>query len=125
MPNFKYTKKKHQAPKNPFQGKASVHPEHPAVWVLNLILAEVDRQVWEKERNTYPRAGFSSERETVLGNVPEADRTERQVRIQELKKKIKHNITTCREAMAKTKETPRLRDSKGNFPAGRGRGQTK
>ena len=73
----------------------------------------------------YPRAGFSSKRETVLGNVPEADRMEQQVRIQELKKKIKHNITTCREAMAKTKETPRLRDSKGNFLAGRGRDQLK
>ena len=34
------------------------------------------------------------------------------------------NIDNCRKSMVETKETPRLCDSKGNYPARRGRGQS-
>ena len=90
---------------NPFKGRTLVHHEHPAVWVLNLILAEVDRRIEEKEWSTYPRMLATPNKELVLENVPGGVETGKQARIRKLKEKIKVNIDNCRKAMVKTKQT--------------------
>ena len=111
MPNVRYTERKRGNPVNPFKGKASVHHEHPAVWVLNLILAEVDQRIKEKERSTYPRTSAAPDKEPVLENVPGSLETGKQAWIRKLKEKIKVNIDNCRQAMVKTKQTMSFKDS--------------
>ena len=71
----------------------------------------------------YLRTSVEPAGEPVPENVPDAE-SGRQVRIHSLKEKIKMNIADCRKSMVKTKETPTLHDSKGNFPTKRGRGHS-
>ena len=87
MPNIQYTERKRGNPVNPFKGKTSVHRDHPTVWVLNLILAEVDRQIEEKERSTYPRTSPAPDDKPVLENVPEGVEVDQPARIAKLKER--------------------------------------
>ena len=123
MPNIRYTKRKRGNPVNPFKGKTSVHHDHPAIWVLNLILAKVDRQIEEKEWSTYPRTSPAPDDKPVLENVPESVEVDQRARIAKLKEKVKVNIDNCRKTMVKTKQTLSFRDSRGNLPTGRGGGK--
>ena len=123
MPNLRYTKRKRGDPVNPFKGKASVHRDHPAIWILNLILAEVEQQIEEKERSTYPRTSSVPDDKPVLKNVPGSVEVDQRTRIAKLKEKVKINIDNCRKTMVKTKQTLSFRDSRGNLPTGRGGGK--
>ena len=138
MPNAKGIEQKTPTTPNP-SGRSNVTMNHPVVWILDLILAEVDRQVTEagkenqvrkpheegsEEQGTYlstpQRMGTEHIPENVLENVEECETPNL---IESLKEKVKKNITNCREYMARQKQMLSFKDQFGNLLVGRGRGK--
>ena len=135
MPNFKYTARKAPSSPNPFR-RASIPANHPAVEVVELIVAEVFKQVqvWEESRDnapltegegrpgTYSSTSPQSMNKSVPENAPKPKATTPNGKAA-LYQKVKRNIDTYRGSMVKMKSTPSFRDERGNLPVGRGRGK--
>ena len=139
MPNLKKTERKNPPPPNPFR-RAGIPGNHPMVWILELILAEVDRQVTQKmeqaqvvmsmgKGDTEPQGTYLSMHvepatEQVPKNILETEKeSETPSTLERLQTKVKENIAVCREPMAKQKQTESFMYKHGNLPARRGRGK--
>ena len=136
MPNTKGIEQKTPTTPKP-SARANVTMNRPVVWILDLILVEVDRQVTEarkenqpsmphgeegsKEQGTYPSTPRRMETEHVPKNILEnVEEYGTPTLIESLKEKVKKNIANCRESMARQKQTLSFRDQFGNLPVGRG-----
>ena len=138
MPNAKGIKQKTPTTPNP-SGRSNVTMNHPVVWILDLILTEVDRQVSEagkenqvrkpheegsEEQGMYPSTPWRMETEHIPENVLEnVKKCETPTLIESLKEKFKKNIANCRESMARQKQMLSFKDQFGNLPVGRGQGK--
>ena len=135
MPNTKGIKQKTPTIPNP-SGRSNVTMNHPVVWILDLILTEVDQQVTEagkqnqvrkpheegsEEQGMYRSTPQRMETEHVPENVLEnVEECETPTLIESLKKKVKKNIANCRDSMARHKQMLSFKDQFGNLPVGRG-----
>ena len=135
MPNFKYIGWKAPLSPNPFR-RASIPANHPAMEVVELIMAEVFKRVQEQEgvkEDTSLTMGMDESKmypsmspKTTIGSVPEnIPKPESSAKNKKgaLRQKVKKNIDAYRGSMVKTKSTPSFRDERGNLPVGRGRGK--
>ena len=107
MPNAKGIEQKNPTTPNP-PGRSNVTMNHPAVWILDLILMEVDRQVTEagkenqgrkpheegsEEQGTYLSTPRRMETEHVPENVLEnVEECETPTLIESLKEKVKETL---------------------------------
>ena len=102
--------------------------------VLELILAEVDKQVMQKQREGEKEGGESMEisgmypsmcSESVMEQVPEnvLVANAEPLTLEKLCRKVKSNIATCRTSMAKQKQMESFKDKHRNLSLGRGRGK--
>ena len=144
MAKTKQTKQRHRISPNPFR-RGLVAIDHPAPWIMELILVEVERQIAEKEQiidkenissgdrggdpGTFPGKHSTRWTKHVPENVPDRNlhaqskANKDKDKINTLKQRIKDNIANCRYRMVKEKNTPSFRGQDGSLPAGRGWGK--
>ena len=143
MTKTKQTHHKHPLPPNPFR-RSLVALNHPAAWIVELILTEVFQKVdvLQEEKENYDPESRSGESGTFLGtyskfrdkDVPEntpgvavdissLKHAQDKDSFNLLKEKVKINIDNCRCNMVKQKHTQSYKDKFGNLPAEWGRGK--